>query len=92
MVKGIAIYEDGFKHFTSNKPIHSLENFKGLKFRTMESPIIMEQFKSLGANPTPIAFSELYNALQQGVVDGQENPLVTIVNMRFYEGPKISYS
>jgi C4-dicarboxylate-binding protein DctP len=84
-VKGVAIYEDGFKHFTSKKAIRSLEDFDGLKFRTMESPIIMEQFKALGANPTPIAFSELYNALQQGVVDGQENPLVTIMNMRFYE-------
>lgn len=87
-VKGVAIYEDGFKHFTCNKPIAKLEDFKGKKFRTMESPIIMEQFKSLGANPTPIDFSELYNALQQGVVDGQENPLVTITNMKFYEVQK----
>jgi len=48
----------------------------------------MEQFKSLGANPTTIDFSELYNALQQGVVDGQENPLVTISSMKFYEVQK----
>lgn len=87
-VKGVAIYEDGFKHFTANKPIVKLEDFKGKKFRTMESPIIMEQFKSLGANPTPLDFAELYNALQQGVVDGQENPLVTITNMKFYEVQK----
>ncbi len=85
---GVAIYEDGFKHFTANKPIQRLEDFKGLKFRTMESPIIMEQFKSLGANPTPINFAELYSALQQKVVDGQENPLVTIANMKFYEVQK----
>ena len=84
-VKGVAIYEDGFKHFTANKPIRTLDDFKGTKFRTMESPVIMKQFEALGANPTPLAFSELYNALQQGVVDGQENPLVTIANMRFYE-------
>lgn len=87
-VKGVAIYEDGFKHFTCAKPVAKLEDFKGRKFRTMESPIIMEQFKSLGSNPTPIDFGELYNALQQGVVDGQENPLVTIVNMKFYEVQK----
>jgi len=62
-----------------------LDDFKGTKFRTMESPIIMKQFEALGANPVPIDFAELYNALQQGVVDGQENPLVTIVAMRFYE-------
>lgn len=87
-ILGIAFYEDGFKHFTCTKAISKLEDFKGMKFRTMESPIIMEQFKSLGANPTPIDFGELYNALQQKVVDGQENPLVTIFNMKFYEVQK----
>jgi tripartite ATP-independent transporter DctP family solute receptor len=87
-VKGVAIYEDGFKHFTCSKPIAKLEDFKGRKFRTMESPIIMEQFRSLGSNPTPIDFGELYNSLQQGVVDGQENPLVTITSMKFFEVQK----
>lgn len=84
-VKGIAFYEDGYKHFTANKAINSVNDFKGVKFRTMESPIIIEQFKVLGSSPTPIDFAELYNSLQLGVVDGQENPLVTIVNSRFYE-------
>lgn len=87
-VKGLAVYEDGFKNFTCNKKIEKLDNFKGLKFRTMESPIIMEQFKALGANPTPVDFSELYNALQQGTVDGQENPLVTIASVKLYEVQK----
>lgn len=87
-VKGVAFYEDGYKHFTSNKPIVKLEDFKGQKFRTMESPIIINQFKALGANPTPIDFGELYSSLQLGVVDGQENPLVTIVNSKFYEVQK----
>jgi C4-dicarboxylate-binding protein DctP len=87
-VKGIAFYEDGFKHFTSNKVINELADFSGQKFRTMESPIIMSQFKSLNANPVPIDFAELYNSLQLGVVDGQENPLVTIDNMKFYEVQK----
>lgn len=84
-IKGIAFYEDGFKHFTANKELRTPEDFKGLKFRSMESQIIMEQFRKLGANPTTIDFGELYNSLQQGVVDGQENPLVTIKNMKFYE-------
>lgn len=87
-VKGIAFYEDGFKQFTSNKKIHTADDFKGQKFRTMESPILMEQFRSLGANPVPIDFAELYNSLQLGVIDGQENPLVTISNMKFYEVQK----
>ena len=53
--------------------------------RSMESPIKMEQFKELGCNPVPIDFGELYNALQQNTVDGQENPLATIVPSKFYE-------
>lgn len=87
-VKGVAFYEDGFKHFTSNQDISSLSAFSGQKFRTMESPIIMSQFKSMNSNPVPIDFAELYNSLQLGVVDGQENPLVTIDNMKFYEVQK----
>lgn len=84
-VKGLAIYEDGFKHFTCSKKLETLEDFKGKKFRTMESPIIVEQFNALGANPVPVDFAELYNALQQGTVDGQENPLVTIDSVKLYE-------
>ncbi|NBK20902.1 MAG: TRAP transporter substrate-binding protein [Spirochaetia bacterium] len=87
-VIGVAYYEDGFKQMTSRYPLGKMEDFSGRKFRTMESPIIMEQFKVMGANPTPIAFSEAYNALQQGVVDGQENPLVTIASMKFFEVQK----
>lgn len=87
-VYGLAIYEDGFKHFTCNSDLKGMDSFKGKKFRTMESPIIMEQFKALGANPTPVDFSELYTALQQGTVDGQENPLVTIDSVKLYEVQK----
>ena len=82
---GVAFWESGFKHFTANKALRSPADFKGLKFRTIESPILIEQFKALGANPVPIDFGETYNALQQRVVDGQENPLISIVRMRFYE-------
>jgi len=78
----------GFKQFTANFPIRKPEDFKGRKIRVMPAPIIREQFKALGASPVPIDFHELYNALQQGVVDGQENPLTTIVTMKFYEVQK----
>lgn len=78
----------GFKQFTGNFPIRRPDDFKGRKIRVMPAPIIREQFKALGASPVPIDFQELYNALQQGVVDGQENPLTTIVTMKFYEVQK----
>jgi tripartite ATP-independent transporter DctP family solute receptor len=84
-LKGAAFWESGFKQFTGDRPLLKPEDFRGMKFRTMESPVVIEQFKALGANPTPISLSETYNALQQRVVDGQENPLVSIVNLRFYE-------
>jgi C4-dicarboxylate-binding protein DctP len=84
-IVGAAFWESGFKQFTANKELLKPEDFKGMKFRTMESPIIIEQFKTLGSNPVPIDFGETYNSLQQKVVDGQENPLVSIVRMRFYE-------
>ncbi|MDR1534462.1 MAG: TRAP transporter substrate-binding protein [Planctomycetota bacterium] len=85
---GVSFWESGFKQFTANKELRRPEDFKGLKFRTMESKIIIGQFKALGANPVPISFGETYNALQQGTVDGQENPLVSITRMRFYEVQK----
>jgi tripartite ATP-independent transporter DctP family solute receptor len=84
-LKGVAFWESGFKKITANKEIRKPEDLKGLKFRVMESPLLIEQYKTLGANPIPIDFAETYNALQQGVVDAQENPLVSITKMRFYE-------
>lgn len=86
--KGINFWESGFKQFTANKPLAKPEDFAGLKFRTMESPLIISQFEALKASPVPIDFGETYNSLQQGVVDGEENPLVSIVNMKFYEVQK----
>lgn len=82
---GAAFWESGFKQFTANKEIRSPEDFKGLKIRVMKSRIIMDQFESFGANPIPIDFHKTYEALKDGGVDGQENPLVSIVNMKFYE-------
>jgi tripartite ATP-independent transporter DctP family solute receptor len=87
-IVGLNWFYSGFKQFTANFPIRRPEDFKGHKIRVMPAPVLREQFKALGASPVPIDFQELYNALQQGVVDGQENPLTTIVTMKFYEVQK----
>ena len=81
--------EQGFRNVTNSKrPIWSLEDFKGLKLRTMEAPLHMANFKALGASPTPMAFGELFTAMQQGVVDGQENPFYVPWLEKFYEVQK----
>lgn len=81
--------ENGLRCFTNNvRPIEKPEDLQGLKFRTMENPAHMAMVKSLGATPTPIPFSEVYTALAQGTVDGQENPPSLIQSMRFYEVQK----
>ncbi|HSC69884.1 MAG TPA: DctP family TRAP transporter solute-binding subunit, partial [Candidatus Methylomirabilis sp.] len=74
-------WELGFRNMTTkNRPIHTPDDLKGLKMRVQEAKVWLGLMRSLGAIPTPIPFGELYNALQQGVVDGQENPIVTIVS------------
>ena len=75
----------GRRHVTSNKPINKPEDMKGLKIRTPNAPLYMMFPEAVGANPAPIAFAEVYLALQQGVVDAQENPLPTIRAKAFYE-------
>ncbi|GAK61144.1 DctP9 protein [Candidatus Vecturithrix granuli] len=88
-VRILSITENGYRHFTNNvRPIKTPADMKALKIRTMENPAHMEMTKSLGANPTPIAFGELYMALQQKVVDGMECPIVLIHDMKFYEVQK----
>ncbi len=84
-LKGLAFWESGFKHLTSNDPISGVADLKGTKVRTMDSPLIIEQYRSWGANPIPIAFTEVYNALQSGVAEAQENSLSNIDTMKFYE-------
>lgn len=86
--KAIATWPDGRKSFTSNKPIDSVEAFKGQRFRVMDSKILIEQFNAVGASAISLPFGELYTALQNGVVDGEENPLDTIQRMKFYEVQK----
>lgn len=88
-VKHICYIEHGFRHFTNNvHPIYVPEDMKGLKIRVPQLPLRIEWFKFLGANPVPIALPELFTALQQGAVDGQENPLSTIESSKFYEVQK----
>jgi tripartite ATP-independent transporter DctP family solute receptor len=81
----MAITWYGYRHVTSNFPITKPEDMKGLKIRVPDSPVMVMFPNAVGANPTPIAFSEVYLALQQGVVDAQENPLPTIQFKKFYE-------
>lgn len=85
-VRILAVAENGFRHFTAKgRELRTPADMKGLKIRTMESPAHMAMVKALGADPTPLAFSELYMALQQGVVDGMECPIALIYDMKFYE-------
>jgi len=88
-VRILSITENGFRNFTNNtRPLRKPDDLKGLKLRTMENPAHMAMVKAFGADPTPIAFGELYMALQQKVVDGQETPVVLIHDMKFYEVQK----
>jgi tripartite ATP-independent transporter DctP family solute receptor len=84
----IALWPNGRKSLTSNKPLDSIEALKGQKFRVMDSKILMEQFAAVNASAVAIQFGELYTALQTGVIDGQENPLDTISTMKFHEVQK----
>ena len=84
--KHLAFCELGFRHFTNNiREVASAEDMKGLSIRVQEAPIWFALIDSLGATATPVAFNELYTALQQGMVDGQENPIPTIASCRFNE-------
>ncbi|MCB1990210.1 MAG: sialic acid TRAP transporter substrate-binding protein SiaP [Geminicoccaceae bacterium] len=80
-----AILYYGERHVTSKTPINTPEDMKGLKIRVPDAPLYVLFPNAVGANPTPIAFAEVYLALQQGTVDAQENPLPTILAKKFYE-------
>lgn len=85
----LAYGETGFRNFTNSvRPIRSPADMKGLKIRVMESPVYINMVKALGAAPTPIAWPETYTALQQKVVDGQENPVSVILSVKFFEVQK----
>ena len=75
-ITGLAFWDNGFKVMSANKPLKSVEDYKGLKMRIQSSKVLDAQMRSVGALPQVLAFSETYQALQTGVVDGTENPPV----------------
>ena len=85
-VRIVGYFENGIRQLTNSKrPVTSPDDMKGLKIRVMESPLYIEMFTEMGANPSPMAFSELYTALQQGTEDGQDNPWTIVSTNAFYE-------
>ena len=86
----LANWCNGIRHITNNvRPIKTVDDIKGLKIRTTPSDaVVLDIFEAVGANPTPVKFSELYLALQQGVIDGQENPFANIYASKFHEVQK----
>lgn len=86
---GLAYYELGFRNITNSKrPIHKVEDIEGLKLRVIPNPINVDWVKALGANPTPLPFPEVYAALEQKAIDGQENPITVINANKFHEVQK----
>jgi len=86
---GLAYYELGFRHLSNGKrAINKVSDIEGLKLRVIPNPINVDWVKALGANPTPLPFPELYAALEQGAVDGQENPVATINGAKLFEVQK----
>ncbi|MEH7237590.1 TRAP transporter substrate-binding protein [Bacillus sp. JJ1562] len=83
---GLGYWENGFRNLTNSKhPVATAEDFKGLKIRTMQNEVHLKAFSKLGANPSPMAFSEVFTALESGTVHGQENPLATITTQKYNE-------
>jgi C4-dicarboxylate-binding protein DctP len=85
---GLAYWDNGFKQFSANKPLRTPDDFKGLKFRIQSSKVLDAQMRALGALPQVMAFSEVYQALQTGVVDGQENTPSNMYTQKFHEVQK----
>ena len=85
----LGLVENGYRNITNNKrAIVTPDDLKGVKLRTMENPIHLAAWRALGANPTPMSYGEVFTALQQGTIDGQENPFAQIYHMKFYEVQK----
>jgi tripartite ATP-independent transporter DctP family solute receptor len=88
-IRVLGVWENGFRHITNNvRPIVKPEDLKGVKLRVPSGVWRVKMFKAYGANPSPLAFAEVYSALQQGVMDGQENPMAQIFTGKFYEVQK----
>lgn len=87
-ITGLAYWDNGFKVMSANKPLHVPADFKGLKMRIQSSKVLDAEMRALGANPQVMAFSDVYQALQTGVVDGTENPPSNLYTQRMYEVQK----
>jgi len=88
-IKGLGYWHNGMKQLSSNKDkLQRPEDVKGLKYRIQSSDVLEAQFRAVGANPQKMAFSEVYQALQTGVVDGQENTWSNIFSQKFFEVQK----
>lgn len=86
---GLVYWENGFRNLTNSKrPVTKVEDLDGIKLRVMQNNVFLNSFKTLGANAVPMAFSELFGALETKTVDGQENPYNTILSSKFYEVQK----
>ncbi|WP_448207144.1 TRAP transporter substrate-binding protein [Azospirillum sp. sgz302134] len=86
---GLVYWENGFRNLTNSKrPVTKAEDLGGIKLRVMQNPVYIDMFNRFGANAVPLAFSELFTALETGTVDGQENPVTTIQSSKFYEVQK----
>jgi C4-dicarboxylate-binding protein DctP len=87
-IKGLAYWDNGFKHMSANRPLHKLADMRGLKVRIQSSKVLEAQMKAVGSIPRAMAFSEVYTALQQGVVDGTENTLSNMYTQKMHEVQK----
>jgi C4-dicarboxylate-binding protein DctP len=87
-VKGLAFWDNGFKSFSANTPLKNVADYKGKKFRIQSSKVLEEQIRALGGIPQVMAFSEVYQALQTGVVDGTENPISNLYSQKMHEVQK----
>jgi C4-dicarboxylate-binding protein DctP len=87
-ITGLAYWDNGFKIMSANKPLHVPADFRGLKMRIQSSKVLDAQMRALGANPQVLAFSEVYQALQTGVVDGTENPPSNMYTQKMHEVQK----
>ena len=87
-IKGLAFWDNGFKSFSANKPLHKPADFRALKMRIQSSKVLESQMRALGALPQVMAFSEVYQALDTGVVDGTENPHSNLYTQKMYEVQK----
>lgn len=81
----LAVFSSGIRHLMTSAPVNSIDDVAGMKIRTMQNPVHVEAWRAYGANPTPMSYSELYGALQSGVVDGAEGASTGYDGMKFYE-------